>query len=771
MITLLRAALRFLRTWLWKQTRVNNVITLRLPDGTTKQVAEGTRPREVAEGIGKRLAQAAVAAKVNGTVLDLDRELSASLAPGDGNQVAFQILTDKDREALDVLRHSCAHVMARAVMHLFPGVQLAFGPTIENGFYYDIDATPPIREEDFPRIEAEMARIIKEAEPFERFERPTPEARALCTDLGQGYKIEHIDDDLKQYPTLSFYRQGEFIDLCRGPHIPHAGKIGAFKLLSIAGAYWKNNANRKQLQRLYGTAFFNQRDLDAYLKQLEEAKKRDHRVLGKQLKLFTISQAVGSGLILWMPRGATVRGLLETFIKDELLKRGYQPVYTPHVGRLELYRTSGHFPYYRSAQYPPLFMHPLGQAVDTWLSLFESQQLTAEAEKSLLALIDEYIKATAGAEAHEEKHQAQLLRDLWTNYQNAATAQAKAEALKDWLDGQEAYLVKPMNCPHHIQIYKAEPRSYRDLPLRLAEFGTVYRFEKTGELSGMTRVRGFTQDDAHLFVTPEQVEAEMGANIDLVLFVLSSLGLTDYRVRVGLRDPQSDKYVDSPEDWERAGQTLVQVVKSRGMTYTVEQGEAAFYGPKIDFVVRDCIGREWQLGTVQLDYILPKRFGLEYAGPDNQPHQPVMIHRAPFGSMERFVGILIEHFAGAFPLWLAPEQVRVLPVSEKFAGYAATVEQAFKAKGFRVSGDYRPDKIGYKIREAQLEKIPYMLVVGEKEQAAGTVSVRDRVDGDLGARPVAEVLELLSREVAEKRIRQVSTATAGLADTGAKYGE
>ncbi|HZU37163.1 MAG TPA: threonine--tRNA ligase [Gemmataceae bacterium] len=723
------------------------MLTLRLPDGSTRQVAEGSRPRDVAESIGKRLAQAAVAAKLDGTIVDLNRELPA----GNGEH-AFQILTDRDREALDVLRHSCAHVTARAVMRLFPGVQLAFGPTIEDGFYYDIDSPTPIREEDFGRIEDEMRKIVAEAEPFERFERPSAEARALCADLGQAFKVEHIDGDLKQFPTLSFYRQGEFIDLCRGPHIPHAGKIGAFKLMSIAGAYWKNDASRKQLQRLYGTAFFTQKELDAYLKQLEEAKKRDHRVLGKQLKLFTISQAVGSGLILWMPRGATVRGILESFIKDELIKRGYQPVYTPHIGRLELYRTSGHFPYYRSAQYPPLFMHPLGQAVDTWLNLFEANQLTSEAEKSLIGLIDEYAKLTASAEAHEEKHQALLLRDLEVHYQKAQSAEQKAQALRNWLHGQEAYLVKPMNCPHHIQIYKAEPRSYRDLPLRLAEFGTVYRFEKTGELSGMTRVRGFTQDDAHLFVTPEQVEAEMGANIDLVLFVLNTLGLNDYRVRVGLRDPQSDKYVDSPEDWERAGQILVDVVKSRGMNHTVEIGEAAFYGPKVDFVVRDCIGREWQLGTVQLDYILPKRFELEYTGPDNQPHRPVMIHRAPFGSMERFLGILIEHFAGAFPLWLAPEQVRILPVSERFLDFGRKVEQAFREAGFRVGLDARPDKIGYKIREAQLEKVPYMLVVGEKEQTAGTVAVRERSRGDLGAQPLAQVVDMLRREAAERRI-------------------
>jgi len=733
------------------------MLTLKLPDGSVRQVPEGIRPREVAASIGKRLAQAAVAAKVNDKVVDLDSELRN----GNG-ELSFQILTDKDKEALAVLRHSCAHIMARAVLRLFPGAQLAFGPATENGFYYDIDSPTPIREEDLPRIEEEMRKIIAQAEPFERFERPTPEARALVRDLGQGYKVEHIDDELKQFPTLSFYRQGEFIDLCRGPHLPHAGKVGAFKLLSIAGAYWKNDANRKQLQRLYGTAFFTQKDLDAYLHQLEEAKKRDHRVLGKQLKLFTISPTVGSGLVLWMPKGATVRGILEGFIKDELLKRGYQPVYTPHIGRLEMYRTSGHFPYYRDAQYPPLFLHPLGQTVDTWLSLLEADQLSEEADKAFLGVLEEAEKKMADVPG-----ELAALRQLY-----AAAGKDKAkkiEALESWLGRQEGYLVKPMNCPHHIQIYKAEPHSYRDLPVRLAEFGTVYRFEQTGELSGMTRVRGFTQDDAHLFITPEQTEAEVGANIDLVLFVLSSLGLNDYRVRVGLRDPKSDKYVGKAENWEKAEATLLSLVQSRGMNFSAEQGEAAFYGPKIDFVVRDCIGREWQLGTVQLDYNLPERFELEYIGKDSKPHRPVMIHRAPFGSLERFVGILIEHFAGAFPLWLAPEQARILPVSERFREYGERIENELRSHGFRVRGDYRPEKIGYKIREAQLEKIPYMLIVGEKEQSAGTVSVRDRVDGDLGAMSIAELIKRLDDEVKERRIRQVRTASAGLTDRGAQF--
>jgi threonyl-tRNA synthetase len=723
------------------------MVQVRLPDGAVKELPDKSRPRDVAMSISKRLAEAAIAAKVDDRVVDLDRELEPGPEPH-----RLQLLTEKDPEALDVLRHSCAHVMARAVMRLFPNVKLAFGPTIENGFYYDIDSETPIREEDFPRIEEEMAKIVAAKEPFERFSLPRDQAEQLCAEMHQDLKVEHINDTLKNETTLSFYRQGEFVDLCRGPHIPHAGRIGAFKLLNIAGAYWKNDASRKQLQRLYGTAFFNKKDLDAHVAQVEEAKKRDHRLLGKQLKLFTISQSVGSGLILWMPKGAMIRATLETFIREELVKRGYAPVYTPHIGRLDLYRTSGHFPYYRDAQYPPLFLHPFGQTADTWLNLLELKQLHESQEAAFLEL-------------------AQSLDVELPGYTKAETHEGKKDILKAWLNAQEGYLVKPMNCPHHIQIYKAVPRSYRDLPVRLAEFGTVYRFEQTGELNGLTRVRGFTQDDAHLFMTPDHVEPELVSNLDLVVFVLKSLGLDSYRVRVGLRDPKSDKYVGAPEVWHRAQETLLSTVKNLGMNYSAEEGEAAFYGPKVDFVVRDCIGREWQLGTVQLDYNLPERFGLEYIGPDNTAHRPVMVHRAPFGSMERFFGILIEHFAGAFPLWLAPEQIRLMPVSERFQEYAHKVEAEFKAAGFRILGDYRPEKIGYKIREAQLEKIPYMLVVGEKEQAAGTVAVRDRVDGDLGSKPIAEVLAMLKVEVERCSIRQVCTSTVSFSDKEAKFGD
>jgi threonyl-tRNA synthetase len=720
------------------------MLKLRLPDGSIREVAPGSTGRQVAEGIGKRLAQAAVAVEIDGRIVDLERELP----PDDGEHPAsanagstehkFRVLTEKDPEALGVMRHSCAHVMARAVMRLFPKVQLAFGPTIDNGYYYDVDSDPPIREEDFPRIEEEMRKIVDEAEPFERFERATPEARGLVADLRQGYKVEHIDDDLKQYPSLSFYRQGEFIDLCRGPHIPHAGRIGAFKVLNIAGAYWKNDSSRKQLQRLYGTAFFSQKELDAYLKQLEEAKKRDHRVLGKQLKLFTISPVVGSGLILWMPKGATIRGILEAFIKDELLKRGYQPVYTPHIGRLELYRTSGHFPYYVDSQFPTFSLDPLTAELQT---LERTLFVDKRPREELLGLI------------------AQHLKEDWPNksipgYKDAKTPEDKLQTVDRYMNQHEGYLLKPMNCPHHIQIYKAEQRSYRDLPVRLAEFGTVYRFEQTGELSGMTRVRGFTQDDAHLFCTEDQVGEEFGGCIDFTRFFLNTLGMTQYRARIGFRDPSSNKYVGSDEAWTKAQEAIHRVALSMNLPELhIEPGEAAFYGPKVDFIVKDCIGREWQLGTVQLDYNLPKRFELEYIGQDNKPHRPVMIHRAPLGSMERFVGILIEHFAGAFPLWLAPEQARVLTVSERFNEYAKKVEQELQGKGFRVTADLRPEKIGYKIREAQLEKIPYMLVVGDKEQQAGSVAVRQRSKGDMGAKPVAELAAMLEREVRDKVVQ------------------
>lgn len=667
------------------------MVKIKLPDGSVREYARHVRPIDVATEIGPGLAKATIAAVVDGATVD-----SVTALPTEGEH-SLRLLTKKDPEALAIMRHSCAHVMARAVMRLYDGVQLAFGPTIDQGFYYDFDLPHKLSEADFPAIEAEMAKIIKEDEPFERIDVPRGEALAMCRELKQTLKVEHIETGLADEQRLSFYRQGEFLDLCRGRHIPSAGAIGAFKLLSVAGAYWKGDASNQQLQRLYATAFFSKQELESHLHQLEEAKRRDHRVLGKQLELFTINPLVGSGLILWLPKGAVIRGELEKFVRDELVKRGYETVYTPNIGRVELYQISGHFPYYSDSQFKPIEM-----------------------------------------------------------------------------EEGERYLLKPMNCPHHIMIYKSKPRSYRDLPVRLAEFGTVYRYEQSGELNGMTRVRGFTQDDAHIFCTEEQVAGEFRSCIEMTQTVLKALGLNNYRVRLGFRDPASDKYVGSAEAWERAEAAISKVCEGLDLPQlSIARGEAAFYGPKVDFVVADCIGREWQLGTVQLDYNLPstERFALEYIGPDNKPHRPVMIHRAPFGSMERFTGVLIEHFAGVFPLWLSPEQARVLVVSQKFEEYARELEKKLLAAGLRVTGDYRSEKIGAKIRDAQLQHIPYMLVVGGREAENGEVSVRDRIDGDLGAMKIEAAIERLQTEIREKTIRQVAEATVPAIPDGGKANE
>ena len=661
------------------------MVAVKLPDGSVKEFQNAVTPADVAADIGPGLAKAALAAEVDGNVVGLDYRL-----PLEG-EVSMSILKRDDPRALGVMRHSCAHVMARAVMRLYEGVKLAFGPTTEGGFYYDFDLDHSLSEDDFPAIEAEMKKIIELDEPFERLDEPREKALQICRDLDQQLKVEHVEDGLADHDSLSFYRQGEFIDLCRGPHVPRPGAIGAFKLLSVAGAYWKGDHSRQQLQRLYGTAFFTNKALKDHLERIEEAKRRDHRVLGKQLELFSINpELVGSGLILWQPKGAIIRGLLENFVKDELQRRGYLPVYTPGIGRIELFETSGHYPYYQDSMFSPIV-----------------------------------------------------------------------------LEQDEQYLLKPMNCPHHIMIYKSKPRSYRELPLRLAEFGTVYRYEQSGELSGMTRVRGFTQDDAHIFCTDEQVADEFRGCIEMTQFVLDCLGLADYRVRLGFRDPKSDKYVGEASSWERAQQSLIEVCESLSIKAEPEEGEAAFYGPKADFVVTDCIGREWQLGTVQLDYNLPsaERFDLEYIGADNAAHKPVMIHRAPLGSMERFIGVLIEHFAGAFPLWLAPEQVRVLTVSEKSEEYGRRVEAELRKAGLRVAGDYRAEKLGAKIRDGQVELIPYMFVVGPRDADNGTVSVRDRIDGDLGALKIEEAIAKLKVEIERRLVRKTYGGDAGLGDS------
>ena len=716
-------------------------LEIQLPDGTVKEYSGTATALDVAGDISEGLARAVVAVKVEDTIFDSMRPLSELT---EVRPIPLTLLTTRDPEALGVLRHSCAHVMARAVMRLFEGVGLAFGPTTDNGFYYDFDLATPIREDDFAAIEAEMKKIVKEGEAFERFSLSRDEAIALCDDLKQELKVEHISGGLADHETLSFYRQGEFVDLCRGPHIPNAGKIKAFKLLSLAGAHWKGDQSARPLQRLYGTAFFDKKDQKAYLDQVEEAKRRDHRVLGKKLRLFEIEPDVGQGLCLWLPKGATIRVTLEDFIKKELLERGYQPVYSPHIGRVDMYETSGHFPYYRDSQFAPIFGHSAGQLVDYWVKRLDE--------------IDE-----TPLNGDEEQKLLDAARVLGFNLEGFSLSAAPAEKrriLHEWEKTQERYLLKPMNCPHHVNMYKSQPRSYRELPLRLAEFGTVYRHEQTGELNGMLRVRGLTQDDAHIFCTPEQVEQEFRDTIDLVRFVLKSVGLDNYRAQLSLRDSKNkDKYVGDDALWNSAEETLRRVLEESGLNFETEGGEAAFYGPKVDFMVRDCIGREWQLGTVQLDYNLPARFKLEYIGPDNKPHQPVMIHRAPFGSLERFVGMLIEHYAGAFPLWLAPEQVRVLPLSDKSADYAIEVQKQFKAAGFRVSTDLHDSRLQAKIRDAQIELIPYMLVVGPKEAEAGAVAVRDRIDGDVGVMPIAEAIARLTEEVTERRIRQVAEST------------
>lgn len=676
--------------------------SVKLPDGSVKEFENPVSVKQVAKSIGSRLAKAALWGEIDHQPVGLDHEI-------DGTEVPLKIITKTSPEALSTLRHSCAHIMARAVMRIRPDIQLAFGPATDGGFYYDIESKEPLTEDDFPAIEAEMQKLIKMDEPFERVVRPREEAIQVCKDLKQEFKVEHIQTGLADDETLSFYQQGEFVDLCRGPHVPSPKFIGAFKLLSIAGAYWKGDQSREQLQRLYATAFFNEDELKQYLEMVEEAKKRDHRVLGKRLGLFHIDEMVGQGLILWQPKGAFIRQKLQDFISEHLTRQGYDQVFTPHIGKLDLYKTSGHFPYYQESQYTPLV---------------DRDYLSGLAEEG----------CTCG----------QL-----SNLMN---------------DGEiEGYLLKPMNCPHHIKIYSSEQRSYRDLPIRLAEFGTVYRWEQSGEIGGLTRVRGFTQDDAHLFVTQEQLGAELIGCIELVKIIFGAMGMEDYSVRVGLRDPDSSKYVGDPTNWDLAEEACREAAKTLGKPFAEEPGEAAFYGPKIDFVVNDCIGRKWQLGTVQVDYNLPERFGLEYVGADNKTHRPIMIHRAPFGSMERFIGVLIEHFAGCFPLWLAPEQARILTVSDKSEEYGRSVERQMLEAGLRVTGNYRSEKLGAKVRDGQLEKIPYMLIVGPRDAENGTVSIRDTAEGkDLGAMPLADAIARFTTEVTEKTVRRTFKNSANI---------
>jgi len=684
------------------------------------EVASGATAGDVAAAIGPGLARVAIAGRIlsdgQPVIVDLDRPL-----PGDC-RLSILTASDDDAESLSLLRHSTAHVMAEAVCRLFPETKLVYGPPLEDGFYYDLDTPKSITPEDFPRIEAEMAKIVAEDRRFCRYEMPRAQSMAKLRDEGNRYKVDNAERATGD--TLSFYVTGErrgqdFEDLCRGPHVPRTGVIKAFKVKQVSRSHYRGDVNDQPLQRLYGTAFFKKAALTAHFEQLEEARKRDHRTLGKELDLFTISDAVGGGLVLWLPKGAVIRTQLQNYLSGEMAKLGYEMVFTPHVGQLGMYRTSGHFPYYEDSQYPAMFESDRGKGIQSVLQFAQRTKgaPAAERDKGVVAI-------------------AARIRALELAYgpipgaSDAGSLDRTIEVLYAALKDEHGYLLRPMNCPHHIQIYASRQRSYRDLPVRLAEYGTVYRYEQSGEISGMTRVRGFTQDDAHLFCTPDQLAEELATTVTLTRSVLETLGLTDYRVRVGLRDPASNKYVGSAENWNKAEDAVRAAARNSGMQYTEEVGEAAFYGPKIDFVVKDCIGRSWQLGTVQADYNLPERFHLTYIGPDNAQHRPVMVHRAPFGSLERFVGILIEHFAGAFPLWLSPVQVGIATVSEKSEEYGRRVNQTLKAAGLRVELDVSSEKIGPKKHRFRADKVNYVVVVGEQEAAAGLVNVSDR-DGKM----------------------------------------
>ena len=626
---------------------------------------------------------------------------------------------------LEEIRHSCSHVLATAVLRLFPDAKLDIGPPTDTGFYYDIDLDHKFTADDLVKIEEEMKKITKENQAFMRKEVSREEAVEIIKSRGQErYKLGRLAD-IPEGEAISFYENGEFMDLCAGTHVRYSSKLKAFKLLSIAGAYHRGDEKNKQLQRIYGTAFESKEELAAYLERMEQAKARDHRKIGRDLKLFHIDEDVGQGLILWTPNGSILRQELQNFISEELRKQGYSQVFTPHIGKLTLYKTSGHFPYYKESQFPAI------------------------AEPDQLAKIAHEGCGCAEMIARLEAVSAPFAAALNERAGKEIVGPERVMDPSKLLDG---FMLKPMNCPHHIKIFDSQPHSYRDLPVRLAEFGTVYRWEQSGELNGMTRVRGFTQDDAHLFCTEDQVAAEVLGCLSLVKTVLTTLGMSDYRVRVGLRDPDSSKFTGDPAKWDAAEDACRKAAATLGVPFTEEPGEAAFYGPKIDFVVKDVIGREWQLGTVQVDYVLPVRFDLNYIGADNEKHRPVMIHRAPFGSMERFCGVLIEHFGGDFPVWLAPEQARLVPISDKVADYSHALLANLKAAGIRATLDEHSDKLGAKIRRAELDKVPYTLVIGQKEAEANSVSVRSRAKGDEGVMTADDYLAKVKQEITTRTL-------------------
>ena len=710
------------------------MVKVQLPDGSIVEHSDGVTVAEVLRAISPRLESAAVAALVNGKTVDL-------FTPLNNTEVKLQALKIDDPEGLHVARHSCAHVMAEAICSLWPQTKLVYGPPVDDGFYYDIDLDHKLTPEDFEKIEARMKEIVKEDRPFRRYEMPRGEAMQKLADEGNEYKIDNAER--AEGDTLSFYvtgspNEGCFEDLCRGPHVPSTSRVGAFKIMQVAGAYHHGDASKQMLQRVYGTCWPDRKALQRHLQMLEEAKKRDHRRIGVELGLFTIDPLVGSGLVLWKPRGAVIRRTLEQFLLTELLRSGYQQVYTPQIGKLDLYRTSGHFPYYKDSQFPPLFESDTAHLLN---ELWEATAARGDAE------------GFSNGEAHmlaelerTDEDTARRLREM--RFSSGANQSDHNQAVvRQLLSEGDGYLLRPMNCPHHIRIFSSEARSYRDLPVRLCEFGQVYRYEQSGEVSGMTRVRGFCQDDAHIFCTPDQLPQEIADCLRLSKFVLGAIGLDDYRVRIGLRDPDSSKYIGQPEIWDAAEDALRQAVRSSEMRFSEEPGEAAFYGPKVDFIVKDCIGREWQLGTVQVDYNLPKRFKLSYVGDDNAEHQPLMVHRALFGSIERFVGILIEHFAGKFPLWLAPTQVVVCNVSDKSVDYARDVFENCRKTGLRVEFDDSDDRIGAKIRRATMMKTPYILVVGEQEAADHSVNVRTRDGVQQGSHKLSEFLAACAIEI------------------------
>ena len=641
------------------------MINITLPDGTVKEYPKGTTAIEIAEGISSGLARNVLAAEINGEIWDATRMIHSD--------ATLKLLTWNDDNGKMAMWHSSAHLMAEALEALYPGIKLAIGPPIENGFYYDIDfGEQHFSSDHFPKVENKMIELARQKNTFERIAISKNEAVSYFQEKEDEYKLELLEE--LEDVEITFYKQGEFTDLCRGPHIPHTGHIKALKLLKTAGAYWRGDEKNKQLTRIYGISFPKNKELTAYLEMLEEAKKRDHRKLGKEMELFTFSQKVGQGLPLWLPKGAALRERLENFLKKAQLKAGYEQVITPHIANKDLYVCSGHYDKYGEDSFQPI---------------------------------------------------------------------------KTPNEGEEFFL-RPMNCPHHCEIYKSKPRSYKDLPVRFAEFGTVYRYEQSGELHGLTRVRGFTQDDAHLFVRPDQVQEEFEKVIDLVLYVFKALGFEDFTAQISLRDKENrEKYIGSDSNWILAENAIIDSADKKGLKTIVEYGEAAFYGPKLDFMVKDALGRSWQLGTIQVDYNLPERFELEYKGSDNKKHRPVMIHRAPFGSMERFVAVLLEHCGGNFPLWLTPDQVCILPISDKYMDYSKEVLNSLKISDIRAEIDDRSEKTGRKIRDAEVRKIPFMLIVGEREAAERKISVRRHGGEDLGSMKLQEFKDLVIKEITE----------------------